>query len=160
MEHFFPLETGVRDLALGRIHSGKQRDLVKVERTVAHADGGRRASLCYRIRGPAKDGGRLLFGSELKMNLLDAHFNRIGEAVGVKHFSVVDPSARVELSGSLDRPVRLWYFPREGKARTARGVERVYRGLSLIFLWEVNGHGRRPWTAHVALSIEDAADAN
>ncbi len=161
MDHILAPEVSVQDFSSNRarrIGAGRGRGWLRIERRMALPAGGRKATFSYRIRRLGKGAQRFLFGSELRLRLLDAHFNRVGEAAGVKHFSVVDPLARIELCGSLDRPARLWHFPREARVRTHRGIERIYRGLSLVCVWEVDGDTRRPWTARCALSIEDAGD--
>ena len=163
MDHILPPEVSVQDFSSNRARKiGARHGLgrLRIERRIALPRGGRKVTFSYRIQRLGGGGAPFLFGSELRLRLLDAHFNRVGEAAGVKHFSVVDPSARIELCGSLDRPARLWHFPREARVRTHRGIERIYRGLSLVCVWEVDGHARRPWTTRYALSIEDAGDAD
>lgn len=147
-------------ILIGRARIGGRRLPLEIEKSVTLPARGRKVTCSYRIRRPGGGNARFLFGSELRLHLLDAHFNRMGEAAGVKQFSVVDPSARIELCGSMDRPARLWYFPREAATRTSRGIERVYQGLTLICLWEVEPDTRRPWSVRYSLSIEDAGDTD
>jgi hypothetical protein len=99
-----------------------------------------------------------LFGSEMHLEMLDAHFNRLGEAPGVRRFSVVDPLARKEVCVTLSRPARLWHFPIEGVSGNGASAQRVYQGLCMTCLWPVRlapGGSWRVWMETVERKISD-----
>ena len=97
------------------------------------------------------------YGTELSMNLKDAHVNRIGEARAVSSFSVVDPASRLQADWTFGRPARLWYFPREATLSTdGQKGERVYQGVSLMPVWDIRLPAKRRWSVRWTLSLGEA----
>lgn len=90
-----------------------------------------------------------LFATEVNLGLKDAHVNRVGEARGVRRFAVVDPAARLQVSWSFSRPARLWYFPLE----LGSGLDRVYQGVRLAWVWPVRFRQRRTWEIRWEMTI-------
>ena len=102
-----------------------------------------------RLKNRSTRRATFLFGSEQVLSLKDAHVNRVGEADGIRRFSVVDPAARLEVSWAFSRPARLWHFPLE----SVRGEERVYQGICLVWLWPVTLEPGRSWAVRWELSV-------
>lgn len=96
-----------------------------------------------------------LFVTEINLGLKDAHVNRTGEAAGIRRFAVVDPAAGLQVSWSFGRPARLWHFPLE----SGSGLDRVYQGVRLAWVWPVTMGPRRSWEVRWEMSIGAPHDA-
>lgn len=115
---------------------------------------GRGFAVTYRLTNASRAPLSFLFGSETNLGVKDAHVNRVGQADGIRRFSVLDPGARLEVSWSLSRPARLWHFPIETISDSERGLERTYQGASLTFLWRVDLKAGQSWQVSYRLQAE------
>ena len=123
---------------------------LKVRKTAALSSG-RRVLFTHRLTNTSGRPMKFLFGTELTLNLKDAHVNRLGEAPGVRRFAVLDPAARLRVSLVFGRPARLWYFPLEAGA----GARRVYQGVKLAGVWPVSLPARGSWQLRWELNVEE-----
>ncbi len=127
---------------------------LKITKTIGIAAELRLLKGAYQLINRSTHRLAFLFGSELNLNLKDAHVNRMGEAQGVKRFSVTDPAFRLEVSWKFDREARLWYFPIETVSDSERGMERTYQGVSLTFLWPITLSPGGSWKVHWEMAID------
>ena len=116
----------------------------------------RSVRVAYRLTNLASRHLTFLFGSESSLNLKDAHVNRIGEAQGVRRFSVTDPASHLRVSWVLSAAARLWHFPLETVSDSERGLERNYQGVSLTWLWPLALPPKGSWTVRWEMSIDEA----
>lgn len=133
---------------------GRRKALTFV-RTVSFLEDEGRTRLHYRLKNRLRKSLGFLFGSEMNLNLLDAHFNRLGEAVGVRRFALVDPLARKECTVALSRPARLWYFPVETIRQDRKRTERVYQGVRVTCVWEVRLAPGGTWTVRAEIGSRE-----
>lgn len=152
-EHFFRPGEGVRAFAQGRSRQAECRDSVTVARSVSVSSGRRKVRFGYRLKNGSRRIASFLFGVELNFSLLDAHFNRLGEAAGLLRFALVDPLKRQEVAVAFNRPARLWYFPREARVKTSKGEKRVYQGVRLACLWRVRLPPGRLWAVQGEMGV-------
>lgn len=129
----------------GRIRIDEVEHPLSVKKTVTLASEGRTLRFAQQLINRSNHALSFLFGTEFNLGLKDAHVNRIGEAEGIRRFSVVDPAARLELLWEFSRPARLWHFPLETVSDSERGMERTYQGVSLTFLWHLKLAARGSW---------------
>lgn len=125
------------------------------QKTVTLRTDSREVLFTERLENLSRAPVTFLFGSELILNLKDAHVNRIGEVEDLSRFSVVDPAARLEVGWSFSRPARLWHFPLESLGPGRRGAprERAYQGVSLTALWPVELAPHAVWQVRWELVI-------
>ncbi len=116
-----------------------------LKKTVTLPAKGRAITVTYQWANASAHPVSFLFGSETNLALKDAHVNRIGQARGIRRFSVTDPAARLSVGWAFSRPAQLWHFPLETVSDSERGMERTYQGVSLTFLWPLTLSGRGSW---------------
>ena len=143
----------MKAFAGGKAKKAQCLDSLSISKNVSVPADKQKVRFGYRLKNGSKRVARFLFGLELNFSLLDAHFNRLGEAVGVLRFALVDPLTRQEVAVALNRPARLWYFPVEANVKTSSGTERVYQGVRVACLWEVRLPPGRSWAVRGELSV-------
>jgi len=175
LEHLFAPRTRVRDFAQGkakeiadlsggpyeaRLEEGKdfvkavlnrQSQALTITKSVTLPARGRRILFAHEVANASDRPTEFLFGTEITLNLKDAHVNRTGEVPGVRRFAVLDPAARLQVSWVFDRPAQLWYFPLEAGS----GTRRVYQGVKLTGVWPVKLLPKRSWQVRWELKIEE-----
>ena len=162
-----PYETGLRRSknearALftreGSVRMDEAEHPLILRKTVTLSAKAKGISITYQLVNRSDRTLTFLFGSELNLNMKDAHVNRVGEVEGVKHFSVTDPAARLRLSLGFSRHARLWYFPLETLSDSERGMERTYQGVNLTSLWQLTLAPGKDWKVKETLTIESLHD--
>jgi alpha-amylase len=114
---------------------------------------GKKVTITYQLVNRSSRMLAFLFGSELNLNLKDAHVNRVGEVEGVRRFSVTDPAFRLRVSLSFSHPARLWYFPLETLSDSERGLERTYQGVNITSLWQLALSAGKRWQVTETLNL-------
>ena len=122
---------------------------VAYTKTVALSPTARTMRVRQRLRTLSSRRQSFLFATEINLGLKDAHVNRVGEADGIRRFAMVDPAARLQVSWSLGRSARLWYFPLE----SGSGLDRIYQGVRLAWVWPVRLSPRRTWEIRWEMTI-------
>lgn len=138
----------------GRIRLGGADHPLRLEKRVSLSSKERGFSVRYRLSNRSEIRLEFLFGSELNLNLKDAHVNRIGEAEGIERFSVTDPALRLKADWDFGLPTRLWYFPVETVSDSEKGMERNFQGVSLTFLWPVALEPGASWQVQWQFKVE------
>lgn len=128
---------------------GESRLPVTYSKSIELPSAGRLLRVRQALKNSSSRPQAFLFATEMNLGLKDAHVNRTGEAAGIRRFEVVDPSAGLRVSWSLGKPARLWHFPLE----TGVGMERIYQGVRLAWVWPVQLAPRRSWEVRWEMSI-------
>jgi len=143
--------------AVVRIGRGKQ--FVRGARTFFIKNGGDEVFVRYRLNNPSSRPIRFRFGSEMDLGLLDAHFNRVGEAIGLRRFALVDPMSRKTVAVSLSRPARVWHMPLEDVRSNGRHLERSFRGIRIACVWTIRLRPHGTWSVSMEIDSHEAEAA-
>lgn len=119
--------------------------LMRLTKGVVISKGSPQIDITYEIENLSDKHYAGRFGIEFSYSLKDSHFNRLGEANGMRNLSINDEWFGIKIDYRLNRDCSLWYFPIETVSESEEGLERTYQELTLLFNWQLSLAPRERW---------------
>ena len=151
----------------GHIRQGNDSLPVRIEKTLSCKAGSEELAVTYRLTNTSNTAIQTTFASEWNLAITeDAHINncfyspstntakqsklqRVDYIPSTGHLFIADQGLGVDLSLTVDKPMRLWRYPVECVTNSEDGFELTFQGSCYVLGWDIKIEPGQSWEVNL-----------